>query len=110
MEANAELKPIEDRLCAALDRMDQALGRLEAQYQALSAKLDHIVATIDEPPPEEKPAGRKTLSPAITALLAKNGLDGDPIETSALAKALASLSVEQRIAVKAQLARAGIIE
>lgn len=110
MEGQSEVKPADDRLCAALDRMEQVLGRLEAHYETLSTKIDHIVAAIEEKPAEEKPAGRKTLSPAITALLAKNGLDSDPVEGAALTKALAGLSVEQRIAVKAQLARAGVIE
>ena len=55
-------------------------------------------------------ARRKTLSPAVTALLAKEGVEGDAlIETPIVEKALAGLSIEQRIAVKAELARAGIL-
>ena len=46
----------------------------------------------------------------VTALLAKQGVEGDAfIETPIVEKALAGLSIEQRIAVKAELARAGIL-
>ncbi len=46
----------------------------------------------------------------VSALLAKEGVEGDAvIETPIIEKALAGLSIEQRIAVKAELARAGIL-
>lgn len=55
-------------------------------------------------------ARRKTLSGATLALLAKSGADdGQTIEGGALEQALRSLSVEQRIAVKAEMARAGLL-
>jgi cell division septum initiation protein DivIVA len=55
-------------------------------------------------------ARRKTLSGATLALLAKSGADdGQAIEAGALEQALRSLSVEQRIAVKAEMARAGLL-
>jgi uncharacterized protein YhaN len=53
--------------------------------------------------------GRKTLSPLVTAILAKNEV-GDGADSAVLDRALASLSVEQRMAVKAEMARAGLIE
>ena len=55
---------------------------------------------------------RKTLPPMVSAILAKGGTDtdGERIEKGVLDKTLQSLSVEQRIAVKAELARAGMIE
>jgi hypothetical protein len=54
--------------------------------------------------------GRKTLVPLVSSLLAKSGVDeGVQIESGTLEKALGSLTVEQRIAVKAELARAGMI-
>ena len=47
----------------------------------------------------------------VAAILAKNGEEsGEKIDKSVLEKTLQSLSVEQRIAVKAELARAGMIE
>jgi predicted RNase H-like nuclease (RuvC/YqgF family) len=54
---------------------------------------------------------RKTLSPLVTALLSKSSVEvGDKLDLGALDKTLQSLSMEQRIAVKAEMARAGMIE
>ena len=55
---------------------------------------------------------RKTLPPMVSAILAKSGTDtgAEKIERGVLDKTLQTLSVEQRIAVKAELARAGMIE
>ena len=51
-------------------------------------------------------AGRKTVPAGVANLMAKDGLAVDP---GSLDAALASLSVEQRIAVKSQLLRSGLI-
>ena len=55
---------------------------------------------------------RKTLPPMVSSILAKHESEfgGERIEKGVLDKTLQSLSVEQRIAVKAELARAGMIE
>jgi predicted RNase H-like nuclease (RuvC/YqgF family) len=54
---------------------------------------------------------RKTLSPLVTALLSKNSVEvGEKLDSGLLDRTLQSLSVEQRIAVKAEMARAGMIE
>jgi hypothetical protein len=54
---------------------------------------------------------RKTLSPYVSALLAKNGAtESERVEASVVDKTLQTLSVEQRIAVKAEMARAGMID
>jgi len=53
---------------------------------------------------------RKTLPATTTQLLAKQGITSlDSIEAGALDAALTGLSLEQRIAVKAQLLRAGAL-
>jgi hypothetical protein len=53
---------------------------------------------------------RKTLPPIVSALLAKSGVEvGDAMDAAALDAAMSPLSIEQRIAVKAQMARAGLI-
>jgi hypothetical protein len=53
---------------------------------------------------------RKTLPAATTQLLAKQGITAlESIEAGALDAALTGLSLEQRIAVKAQLLRAGAL-
>ncbi len=55
---------------------------------------------------------RKTLPPLVSAILAKScdEAGGEKLDKAVLDKTLQSLSVEQRIAVKSELARAGIIE
>lgn len=53
---------------------------------------------------------RKTLSPVVAALIAKEGIEGERLDPALLNKTLAALSVEQRIAVKSELARAGMID
>lgn len=54
---------------------------------------------------------RKTLPPLVTALLSKGvGENGEKVDAGALDKSLQSLSIDQRIAVKAEMARAGIID
>jgi predicted RNase H-like nuclease (RuvC/YqgF family) len=127
-----------ERLANAAESLDRVLGRLDAQQEALNAKVDRIVASVDERAPaephreadqqlQERVAeleksnadlkaqaarmARKTLPPMVSAILAKNGeMLEEKIDKNVLDKSLQSLSVEQRIAVKAELARAGMIE
>src|ERR1700733_10484898 len=56
--------------------------------------------------------GRKTLPPLVSAILAKSCDESgsEKLDKGVLDTTLQSLSVEQRIAVKSELARAGIIE
>jgi ABC-type transporter Mla subunit MlaD len=134
-----QLAAAADRLANAAETLDRVLGRLDAQQEALNAKVDRIVAAVEErdavadADPEtsrelehrvvqlEKTntelkaqaarLTRKTLSPFVSALLSKNGaVEGERLESSAIDKTLQTLSVEQRIAVKAEMARAGMIE
>ena len=54
--------------------------------------------------------GRKTATAATISLLAKQGISSlESIEAGSLDAALAGLSIEQRIAVKSQLLRAGVL-
>jgi len=153
-----------ERLAAAAESLDKVLERLDAQQLALNAKVDRIVAAVEDAPElngeghpsaKDTPAGdasasgeagepdrgeieaqadlrvrvaelekanadlkaqaarmaRKTLSPAVSALLSKNsGETGERFDASAIEKTLEPLTVEQRIAVKAEMARAGIID
>jgi predicted RNase H-like nuclease (RuvC/YqgF family) len=138
-EMMQQLTATAERLATAAESLDRVLGRLDAQQEALNAKVDRIVASVEEGEPEEKAsheaaqqlservaeleksnAGlkaqaarmmRKTLPPMVSAILAKSeGAGGEKIDKGVLDKTLQSLSVEQRIAVKAELARAGVIE
>jgi len=129
-----------ERLAGAAESLDRVLSRLDAQQEALNAKVDRIVAAVDEhaayePEMHEGPRrlqervaeleksnadlkaqaarlARKTLPPLVSAILAKSCGDtsGEKLDRAVLDKTLGSLSVEQRIAVKAELARAGMIE
>jgi predicted RNase H-like nuclease (RuvC/YqgF family) len=133
-----QLMATAERLANAAESLDRVLGRLDAQQEALNAKVDRIVAAVDERAthPEYGDAARqlqdrvaeleksnsdlkaqatrlarKTLPPMVSAILAKNAESGDEkIDKGVLDKTLQSLGVEQRIAVKAELARAGVIE
>lgn len=52
---------------------------------------------------------RRTVPAATTEMLAKHGISEGPVDVRTLDAALAGLSLEQRIAVKSQLLRAGAI-
>jgi len=134
-----------ERLAAATETLDRVLGKLDAQQEMLNAKVDRIVAAVEEnlargagshvsqnqgdmghPELQERVAqleksnadlkaqasrmARKTLSPVVSALIGKNEIEGERLDPAVLNKTLAALSVEQRIAVKSELARAGMIE
>jgi hypothetical protein len=118
-----------ERLAAAAEALQQTLATISARQEELSAKIEKIVAAIEENPIVRHPtlspkegdeegtprsrvfhAQRRTLSPLVTMILAKNGIEETTSDTAQLDKALASLSPEQRIAVKAEMARAGIIQ
>ena len=138
IEMKDELGSTVERLAAAAGLLEQAVDRL-AQRQndfALDAEasIGRIVATVEgkrEAELEEKLAaaeaqiaelkaaagsvpaavthGRKTLPVGMVTMLAKQGVTVDSMEAGAVDAALVSLSVEQRIAVKAQLMRAGLL-
>jgi hypothetical protein len=104
-----------ERMAAAAEAMQSAVARIEAQNAELAARVDRIVAEVEDQPrsrgdAEENTGRRKTIDPVVSVLLAKSGVDVDQkLEAAALDASLATLPVEQRIAVKAQLARAGLI-
>jgi hypothetical protein len=135
-EMTEQLVATAERLANAAEALDRVLGKLDAQQEALNAKVDRIVAAVDEQLAEgESEQGseqlrtrvaelersneelkaqaarmaRKTLPPVVTALLGKSG-DPERFDQAVLDKSLQTLSVEQRIAVKAEMARAGMIE
>lgn len=142
-EMTQQLVATAERLANAAEALDRVLGRLDGQQEALNAKVDRIVAAVEERLDEvganhvptdgddahtlkqrvtelEKTnsdlkaqatrLARKTLPPLVSALLSKNGAAGDRLEAAVLDKTLQSLTVDQRIAVKAEMARAGMIE
>ena len=136
MEMKDEMGLTMDRLAAATGLLEQAVERLTQTQSAFAedaeANINRIVATVEahrEVELEEKLAaaelkiaqlqargiadspasGRKTLPTAMSNLLAKQGVTVDSLEAGSLDAALESLSLEQRIAVKSQLMRAGLL-
>jgi len=136
-----QMMAVAERLASATETLDRVLGKLDAQQEMLNAKVERIVAAVEESviqTTERRSADgggsdlqqrvvqleksnsdlkaqasrmvRKTLSPVVSALIGKNEMDGERIDPVILNKTLAVLSVEQRIAVKAELARAGMID
>lgn len=79
----------------------------------LERKLHEAVVQIAELRAQGSPtvqSGRKTMTASTISLLAKQGIsDLDSIQAGALDAALTALSIEQRIAVKSQLLRAGLL-
>src|SRR5260370_25534849 len=134
-----QLMTTAERLANAAESLDRVLGRLDAQQEALNTKVDRIAAAGQEPSYEMSARGegarhlpervaelekskadlkeqaaasaRKTLPPLVSAILAKScdEAGGEKLDKGVLDQTLQSLSVEQRIAVRPQLARAGII-
>lgn len=116
MEMNDDLGITLDRLNAAASLLEQTIAQLEEKLAAAEQKLATLAAATEAGAPfvrglSRTGGERKTLPTAMTTLLSKQGvsLDAASLEAGALDAALVSLSLEQRIAVKAQLLRAGLL-
>jgi hypothetical protein len=131
--ASGAATEVTERLQAAAERMEKAVAWLEERQAAMTGDVARIVATVDatadarqreleqkleaaerqiaELKAQAAAAGeRKTVPVATMQLLAKQGIGSvDGLEAGSLDAALAGLSLEQRIAVKAQLIRAGAL-
>ena len=81
------------------------LAAAEQQIAELRAQMESRAETM----PEAKPSPRKTVPAATAQFLSKQGIALESVEAGTLDAALSSLSIEQRIAVKAQLLRAGVM-
>jgi len=133
MTAN-ELQTAAERLMEAASTLERTVARMAEQQVALAAEAEsqvtRIVATVEsqrEAELERKLAaaeakiaelmasatsqavGRKTLPTTMATMLAKQGVVMDSIEAGSIDGALSSLSIEQRIAVKAELMRTGLL-
>jgi hypothetical protein len=136
MDLRNELGATVERLAAAANLLELAVERLGQRQDAFSenaeASIGRIVATVEarhEAELEEKLAAvelkiaelqaraagnafavaRKTVPATAAHLFAKHSSAMEPMETGAIDAALVNLSLEQRIAVKAQLMRAGLL-
>ena len=98
--AAVEERPAQAEIAEDADRarrLQERVGELEKANQELKAQAARMA--------------RKTLSPLASALLSKSGTEpGSKLDPAVVDKTLQALSVEQRIAVKAEMARAGMIE
>jgi uncharacterized protein involved in exopolysaccharide biosynthesis len=128
-----EEKEIAERLEAATAQLEKTLTWLEERQDALAGEVEKISATVEQSRREAelseklaeaerelselKAAGlpaalnplRRTVPAATSEMLAKHGIGEGPVDVRTLDAALAGLSLEQRIAVKSQLLRAGAI-
>jgi len=128
-----EEKNIVERLEAAATALEKTLSWLEERQGVLSGEVERITATVEQSRREtelaEKLAAverelaevkaaspqdvvnplRRTIPAATAEMLAKHGIGEGPVDVRALDAALSGLSLEQRIAVKTQLLRAGAI-
>jgi hypothetical protein len=132
-------KEITQRLEAATTLLERTLGWLDERLAAASAmagEVEKISATVESAAADRretelaeklaaaekelaelKAAGaptvlnplRRTVPTATSEMLAKHGIAEGPVDVRTLDAALAGLSLEQRIAVKSQLLRAGAI-
>ena len=130
-----EMKMVDvmERLSAAASALEQAVASMASRQESFAAEaqetVGRIVATVEtarEAELERKlaeaeanvaalqagassSAGRKTLPAGLARMFAKEGAGGEGFEAGAIDAALTSLSVEQRIAVKSALLRAGMV-
>jgi len=122
-----------ERLEAATTLLEKTVNWLEERQGTLSGEVERISATVEQSRREaelaEKLAAverelaevkaasaqnalnplRRTMPAATAEMLAKHGIGEGPVDVRTLDAALSGLSLEQRIAVKSQLLRAGAI-
>ena len=128
-----EEREIVERLEAATTLLEKTLSWLEERQGALAGDVEKISATMEQTRREtelaEKLAAaeqelaevktasaqntqnplRRTMPAATAEMLAKRGIGDGPVDVRTLDAALSGLSLEQRIAVKTQLLRAGTV-
>lgn len=100
ISATVEQTRREEELAQKLAAAETELAQLKA-----SAALAASHAPLASPPV----AARRTVPASTTEMLAKHGIGDGPVDVRTLDAALCGLSLEQRIAVKSQLLRAGAI-
>ncbi len=131
MEVKDELAIAVERLAAAADALELAaekiagvqvsgmqvtaatdqVAELEQRLRVAEATISSLRAScalVETGRAQVFETGRKTLPAGVVSLLAKHG-EGESIDRAGLDTALVGLSMEQRIAVKSQLLRAGLV-
>jgi len=132
----SEEKSILERLEAATTALERTLSWLEEHQGTLSGEVERISATVESAVADQRVTElaeklataerelaeikaaaaqnivnplRRTMPAATAEMLAKHGIGDGPVDVRTLDAALSALSLEQRIAVKTQLLRAGAI-
>lgn len=102
-----------ERIAAAVEERGtfEISGRGEGAKQ-LQDRLAELEKSNADLKAQAARLARKTLPPLVSSILAKSCEESgsEKVDKAVLDKTLRSLSVEQRIAVKSELARAGIID
>ena len=103
-----------DRIVAAVEERISAEGEALVGEEVDGVKLQERVTELERANADLKAQSarlvRKTMPAAVSALLGKFDESGERFDAAAVGKTLQPLTVEQRIAVKAEMARAGFIE
>lgn len=135
LQQNAAL--IAERLAAAAVQLEQAIAGMEERHAHVCGDVQRIVATAEGAFGDQRDASRLELERKLSVaehtiaslqsqvdahaaapvrktvagqMFSKAGLDSaSSLEAGALDAALSGLSLEQRIAVKSQLAKAGLL-
>lgn len=114
---------LEERQVALAAEAEQHVGRIvatvetarEAELERRLADAEARIAELTASAAAPHAQGRKTLPSGMATMLAKQGVtlelgaSGASIEAATLDCALSSLAIEQRIAVKTELRRAGLL-
>ena len=96
------------KIVAAVETSREA--ELQRKLEAAEQQIAELRAQIEARPEAQPKSARKTVPASTAQFLAKQGITSlESLEASALDAALNGLSLEQRIAVKAQLLRAGVV-
>lgn len=101
-----------DELCGEVERISATIDQSRRE-----SELTERLAAVERELLELKAAAgtavsnplRRTIPAATSDMLAKHGINEGPVDVKTLDAALTGLSLEQRIAVKTQLLRAGAI-
>jgi len=99
----------EEELAEKLAAAEREIAELKAAASIPSAAPPQAQLAAPQVPPQVAQVARKTVPASTTEMLAKRGIGDGPVDVRTLDAALSGLSLEQRIAVKSQLLRAGAI-
>ncbi|WP_263355812.1 hypothetical protein [Acidicapsa ligni] len=101
-----------ERISATVEssrREEELVVKLAEAERQLAELLAAGTATVGDGFPKALQPLRRTLPSATAEMLAKSGIGEGAVDVKTLDAAMVGLSLEQRIAVKSQLRRAGVM-